>query len=202
MLRGRGRWVKHLALAVAIRRVHAVEKNGVKMRIEPQITVGALDDGHGAGLAGRQAALDVPPFVPGGDCVRENAHHLTKQFPVEGEGEAQRERHGQHELTDGHVRQDVIHEVQRALVHSSAKAAWAHCPGLAAEGDNVVLAAVVAIKVREASRKNPAVEKLVQLLRHKLRQRAPAGLVGPLLLEGQQVLLQHLVKRGLLRLPA
>jgi hypothetical protein len=30
----------------------------------------------------------------------------------------------------------------------------------------------------------------------------PAGLVGPLLLEGQQVLLQHLVKDSLLRLPA
>jgi len=45
-----------------------------------------------------------------------------------------------------------------------------------------------------------AVQILVQFLRHKFRQRAPAGLVGPLLLEGQQVLLQHLIKGSLLRL--
>jgi hypothetical protein len=31
---------------------------------------------------------------------------------------------------------------------------------------------------------------------------APAGLVGPLLLEGQKVLLQHLIKGSLVRLPA
>jgi len=33
VLRGRGRWVEHLALAVAVRRVHTVEKDGVQMRV-------------------------------------------------------------------------------------------------------------------------------------------------------------------------
>jgi hypothetical protein len=30
-----------------------VEKSGVKMRVEPEVAVGALDDRHGAGLASR-----------------------------------------------------------------------------------------------------------------------------------------------------
>jgi hypothetical protein len=42
----------------------------------------------------------------------------------------------------------------------------------------------------------------VLLVGHELRQRAPADLVGPLLLEGEEVLLHHLEKRSLLRLPA
>ena len=67
---------------------------------------------------------------------------------------------------------------------------------------DVVLAASIAVQVGKTSRENSAVQILVQLFGHELRQRAPAGLVGPLLLEGQQMLLQHLVERGFLRLPA
>jgi hypothetical protein len=66
----------------------------------------------------------------------------------------------------------------------------------------MVLAAAVAVQVGEASAQDPAVHEPVQLFRHELRQRAPARLIGPLLLEGQKVLLQHLVKRGLFGLPA
>ena len=44
--------------------------------------------------------------------------------------------------------------------------------------------------------------KAVQLVGHELGQRASAGLVGPLLLEGQQVSLDYLEKGSLLRLPA
>jgi hypothetical protein len=66
----------------------------------------------------------------------------------------------------------------------------------------MVLATGVAVQVGEAARENPAVEVLVQFFSYELRQRSAAGLVGPLLLEGQQVFLRHLVERSLLRLPA
>ena len=68
-LAGRDRGVKHLALAVspfgdfgttpapahpascaralAVGRVHAVEKSRVKVRVEPEVAVGALNDRHG-----------------------------------------------------------------------------------------------------------------------------------------------------------
>jgi hypothetical protein len=66
----------------------------------------------------------------------------------------------------------------------------------------MVLAAGIAVQVSEASPQDSTRHEPVQFIRHELRQRAPVGGVGPLLLEGQQVLLQHLVKGSLLRLPA
>ena len=92
-LAGRGRGVEHLALAIGVRRVHTVEKNGVQMWVKSEVTVGALDDCHGAGLARRQAAVDVPAPIPPRYSVREDAHHLPKQRSVEGEGKSQREGH-------------------------------------------------------------------------------------------------------------
>jgi hypothetical protein len=96
----------------------------------------------------------------------------------------------------------MIREVQRPVVHAPAQTTWAHGPGLAAEGDDLVLAAIVAVQVRETPRENSAVQILMQFLRHEFRQGASTGIVGPLLLEGQQVLLRHLVEGSLLRLPA
>jgi hypothetical protein len=39
----------------------------MEMRAQPEVTVGALDDRHGAGLASRQAAVDVAVLW----CIRE-----------------------------------------------------------------------------------------------------------------------------------
>ena len=46
------------------------------------------------------------------------------------------------------------------------------------------------------------IRKFFDVVGHEAGQRAAVGLVGPLLLEGEKVLLQHLVKRSFLRLPA
>jgi hypothetical protein len=67
--------------------------------VEPEVAVGTLDDGHGTGLTGGQAAYNVPPLVPRGYGVHEDADNLAEEFSVEGEGEAQGERHGQNKLT-------------------------------------------------------------------------------------------------------
>jgi len=69
------------------------------MWIEPQIAVGALDDGHGAGFAGRQAALDMAPPIPSVYSVDEDAHHLSQQGSIERKGKSQRESDREHELS-------------------------------------------------------------------------------------------------------
>lgn len=46
----------------------------------------------------------------------------------EGEG------HGDHELPDGDVGQDVVDQIRRTRAHTSAQADWAHGSGLAAYG--------------------------------------------------------------------
>ena len=65
-----------------------------------------------------------------------------------------------------------------------------------------MLAAASTEEMGEPSRQDPAIEEVVQLVGHETGQRATVGLVGPLLLEGQKVLLQHLVEDSLLGLPA
>jgi len=66
----------------------------------------------------------------------------------------------------------------------------------------MVLVAGLAEKVREASPQDPARHEPVQLGGHKLGQRTPAGFVGPLLLEGEQVFLHDPVQGSLFRLPS
>ena len=51
----------------------------------------------------------------------------------------------------------MIHQVQRPLVHPPAEATGAHGSGVAREGDDVVLAAIIAVQVREAPRENSAI---------------------------------------------
>jgi len=157
---------------------------------------------RGADLASRQTAVDMPPPIPPRHGVREDAHDLAEQLPVEREREAQGEGHREHELSDRDIRQNVVHQVQGALAHPPAEAARAHRSCFARERHGVVLAAGIAVQVGKTSPQNPAVHERVQLVCHKLGQRLAAGLVGPLLLEGQKVLLQHLVEGSLFRLPA
>ena len=52
------RRVKHGRTAVAPGGVHAIELENVKMRGEPQIAVGAPDNGDGVALAGRTRHAD------------------------------------------------------------------------------------------------------------------------------------------------
>jgi len=83
----------------------------VEVRVEPDVAVGALDDGYGAGLTGRQTAVDAAAPIPPCDRICEDAQHFTEEFPVEGEWEAQGERHREHELSQRNIGQDAIHQV-------------------------------------------------------------------------------------------
>jgi hypothetical protein len=49
----------------------------------------------------------------------------------------------------------------------------------------MMLAARLAVQVREASPQDATRHEPVQLVQHELRQRATVGVVGPLSLEGQ-----------------
>jgi hypothetical protein len=53
----------------------------------------------------------------------------------------------------------------------------------------------------QTSRQDATAKEVVQLVGHEAGQRPAVGLVGPLLLEGQQVLLDYLEKRCLLGFP-
>src|ERR1035437_5095647 len=75
-------------------------------------------------------------------------------------------RRARRELSDGHFGQHVIDQSQRARVHASAAAARTEAATLAAPSYRKVLVAGLAEKVRKASRQNPTVEEVVQLVGH------------------------------------
>jgi hypothetical protein len=77
--------VEQVTFAISVGRVAAVQKDDTQMRIESLVTVCSLNDSDGAGLARGKTALDVAAAVPARNSVREDAHNLAKQLPVEGQ---------------------------------------------------------------------------------------------------------------------
>jgi hypothetical protein len=57
----------------------------MKVRGEPEVAVGALDDGDGAALAFDNAPVRLPLAIVGRNGVGEDTQDLAKQFPVEGQ---------------------------------------------------------------------------------------------------------------------
>ena len=104
----------------------------------------ALDDRDRAGLA-----AGVMPSIPGADRVGEKAQHRAQMIGVESEGVAQRIRQCQDPLSDGHLfRQDMIHQIRRALVHAPSHATGAETPAFATERHQV---AFVTGRLKQAS---------------------------------------------------
>jgi hypothetical protein len=54
----------------------------VHMRVQPEITVGALDDRDRAALAVGQAAVSLALAVPRRNRIHEDAQHLAQEFAV------------------------------------------------------------------------------------------------------------------------
>ena len=54
--------------------------------------------------------------IPSVDGVHEDAHHLSQQRSVEGEGKSQRKGHRDHELSQGHIGQDVSQRTLGSLL--------------------------------------------------------------------------------------
>ena len=74
--------------------------------------------------------------------------------------------------------------------------------GSTGEGTTSLFVAGLTEKVCEASPQDSARHESVQLVGHEAGQCPAIGLVGPLLLEGQQMFLHDPVQGSLLRLPA
>ena len=96
-----------------------------------------------------------------------------------------------------HVRDDVVHQVRRRLRHPARTAGRAEPPALAAEGQQLVVAAFAAAQPQEAVGQDAALEEGVEFFCDESRQRGPrAGLgVGD---EVGRLLLHQAVQRGLL----
>ena len=92
----------------------------------------------------------------------------------------------------------MVHQVRRSLRHAPGTARRAKAAPFAAEGGQLVVAAVATAQTREAVRQDAAFEEGVELVFDELRQVCPGSAFG-LSEECRGVLLHKAVQRGLFR---
>ena len=184
-------------LTVGAAPVHAVQHQAVQVDVQVGGRPEALDqrDGAAVGLVCLEASL---PEQVARDHAVHDLQHRRHQLGLRGQQQAQRDRQRQHPLAHRHMGDDVVHQVRRGLRHAPRAARRAKAAPLAAEGDQLVVAAVAAAQPQEAVGQDAAFEEGVELVLHELRQIGSGGGFG-LGDEGRGVLLHQAVQRGLLR---
>ena len=109
-----------------------------------------VEVGGGAKALDRRdgAAVTFVGLEPGAapQTARDQAlHHLQHQrdqFRLRGQQQTQRYRRRQHPLLHRNMWDDVVHQVRRSLRHAPGPARRAKAPPFAAEGEQLVVAAV------------------------------------------------------------
>ncbi len=123
----------------------------------------ALDqrDRAAVGVVCLQASL---PEQETRDHAVHNLQHGRHQQGPRSQQQAQRDRQQQHPLAHRHVGDDVVHQVGRRLRHAPGTARGAEPAPLAAEGDQLVVAAVTAAQAQEAVGQDAAFEEGVEAM--------------------------------------
>ncbi len=130
------------------------------MGIRPERRIEALDHRHRAGL--HRADHAFPPRAPPQprrDRANELAQHRAGQHGIEHHPRAQRVGQGQDPLSNGHVRDDAIHEPGREVAHAASYAARTETTTAARERDGAAPPAVATLGQDQTLRKNPAAQE-------------------------------------------
>lgn len=151
------------------------------MQVDVQVGGGAaaLDQRHGAAVA---FVLIEPGVVQQvlRDHTLHHLHHLQHrryQLGLRGQPYAQRYRQRQHPLPHRHVGDDVVDQVGGGLRHPPSTASRAESAPLAAERQQLVVAALPAAQPQEAVRQDATLEEGIELVLDEARQfTACAGL--------------------------
>jgi hypothetical protein len=123
---------------------------------------------------------------------------VTSSVRLHGQQQAQWDRQGQDTLAHRHVRNDLVHQVRRSLRHAPLAARRAEPAPLAAEGQQLVVAALAAAQPQETVSQDAALEEGIELVLDEARQLGPGAVLGARD-EAGRVLLHQAVQRGLLR---
>ena len=100
------------------------------------------------------------------DDPQENPQHHVEHWPVALHEVAQSLGHRQHPLAHRQAGKDVIRQVRRRLHHAPGVARGADATAFAGEGDEVVVAAIVAPGTSKAVRKDAALQILLERFAH------------------------------------
>jgi hypothetical protein len=154
--------------------IHLVQHEAVQVKVEVGRRAEALDQRDGTAVA-------FVGLEPGSleQMAREHAlHHLQHrrdQLGLHGQQHAQRDRQRQHPLPHRYVRDDMVHQVRGGLRHPPRTARGTEPAAFAAEGQQLVVAALAAAQPQEAVGQDAALEEGVELA----LQAAPGQRPGP-----------------------
>ena len=117
------------------------------MNIQVQRRPKALDEGHRAALVGSltPGSSNTPTKL----CEQRTEkcpQHLAGELRVVGTAIAKGVGERQHPLPDRDLWEDAIHQVRSGVRHAPSTAGGAEATSLAREGEQAVVAAVVAVK--------------------------------------------------------
>ena len=140
--------------------VDTIQRERVEVNIQVERRAEALDESNRAALLGPDSPLPLhPPSKLREQGSEEGAKHGARELRVVGtavtEGIGQRK----HPLPNRDLGQDSIDQVRGGICHSTSAAGRAETAALAREGNQAVMAAVVAVETEEAVRQNAAAKE-------------------------------------------
>jgi hypothetical protein len=157
-------------LAVPGAREHAVEHERMQVDVEIECPTETLHNNDGpASCVPEPARLGPRPQVAL-YSAEQHASHRRAQVVAPSQGVADAWRQGEHPLSHGHLRPDVIHEVRRALGHATSATGRTEPAPLAREGHEPLRAAARAAKPREPTGVPSTPQERVELVVDETRQ--------------------------------
>lgn len=98
-----------------------------------------------------------------------HGQYRRKRARIIGKQKAQGKWKSQYPLPDWCLGEHVIDKMSRCFHHASGTATGAESPPLTAEGDQVLVAAAIALDPQEAMLQQPAFQVILKLLSDELR---------------------------------
>ena len=179
--------------------VDPVQDQAVEVDVQVQGITEALHERHCTALhSWHLLVFPRSPTQGGKDRAHEDAQHLRGERCIVSHAEAQRERQREDPLPDRDLRKHAIHEPGGGVGHAAAPAGRANAATFAAETDDAILAAGIAVQPDEAVRQDAALEKAAQLAFDEARH--GAALVLPAIQKGFELLTHHLIQDAVLGL--
>ena len=161
--------------ALACCLVYPIEPQPVQVDVQVGRRAKALDEGDRAG--GGLGALDARlAYEVGGDDSLNHAQHRPQQFRMHGKQAAQRDGERQHPLPHRHVRDDLINQVSRRLMHAPRAARGTEAASLATERHPRLAGAGGAGEPHETVGEDAALKVGVELVGDEARQACACGL--------------------------
>ncbi len=179
----------------------AIEHERVEVHVQVQRATEALNHDYGAASAAFDALVPGPLAEHAEDRPHQPGGHGATQVVIPGQQIPQVVRQAEHPVAYGHVRQDVIDQVRRALGHTSSATARAEPTAFAGEGDQPVESTAGAVEPCETAGQPAAAEEVAKGLLDELRQALAVAQRRRLGAERLEVLTHNVVQHGVARRP-